>query len=141
MQKKIVLVVGLVLAAFLSKAQGTGDILIGVGFDILKSTNTGFGDQVQLGAEGNYFVNSEFSVTVGFENWTAGTTSLVLGGRYYIQNDIFARARGLIGENDISIGGGYSHSLTKHWQVEAIADIYFKGDFAIRGGVAYLLGR
>ncbi len=106
-------------------------MLIGGGIDILKSNNSGFGNQVQLGAELNYFINSEFSITGGFENWTAGTTSLVLGGRYYIQNDIFARIRGLIGGNDISIGGGYSHPVNKHWRVEAMGDIYFQGDFAI----------
>lgn len=141
MGKKLILVVGMLFTVFFVKAQGTGDMLIGAGLDIIKSNNTGFGNQVQLGAEFNYFINSEFSVTGGFENWTAGTTSLVLGGRYYIQNNIFARIRGIIGDNDISVGGGYSHPLNKHWKLEAMGDVYFGGDFAIRGGVAYLLGK
>ena len=124
-----------------ANAQGTGDVLIGGGLDILKSNNTGFGDQVQMGVEANYFINSEFSITGGLENWTAGTTSLVVGGRYYIKKNIFARIRGIIGDDGISIGVGYSHSLSKHWKVETMGDIYFRGDFAIRGGVAYLLNK
>lgn len=142
MKRKIVLGVWIILLVVAgAKAQGTGDLLIGAGLDLLKSNNSGFGDQVQIGAEVNYFINSEFSVTGGLENWTAGTTSLVLGGRYYIQNNVFARIRGIIGDNDISVGGGYSHSLNKNWKLEAMGDIYFEGDFAIRGGVAYLLNK
>lgn len=140
MTKKLTLIVGLLLAGYIVKAQGTGDLMLGGGLDILKSSNSGFGDQVQLGIEGNYFINSQFTATAGFENWTAGSTSFVIGTRYYIQDNIFARIRGIFGENDISIGGGYSHPLNKHWRVEAMGDIYFEGDFAIRGGVAYVLG-
>lgn len=139
--KKVLVVVGMLLSASIVKAQGAGDMLVGAGLDFLKSNNTGFGNQVQLGAEFNYFINGEFAATAGFENWTAGTTSLVIGGRFYIQNNIFARIRGIIGDNDISIGGGYSHKINKHWRLEAMGDIYFEGDFALRGGVAYLLGK
>lgn len=141
MKKKLVLVVGMMLMVFLVKAQGTGDMLIGGGLDILKSNNIGFGNQVQLGVEVNYFINSQFTVSAGFENWTAGKTSLVLGGRYFIKDNIFARIRGIIGDNDLSIGGGYSHPINKHWRIEAMGDIFLVGDFAIRGGVAYLLGK
>jgi hypothetical protein len=139
--RNVLVVVMMVLTAYLAKAQGSGDMLIGAGIDVLKSSNSGFGNQVQLGAEFNYFINGEFAVTAGFENWTAGTTSLVIGGRYYIQNNIFARIRGIIGDNDLSIGGGYSHEINKHWRLEAMGDIYLEGDFALRGGVAYLLGK
>ena len=141
MRKNLILVTVILFAAISAKAQGAGDLLIGAGLDILKSNNTGFGDQVQLGVEANYFINSEFSVTGGVENWTAGKTSLIIGGRYYIQENIFARVRGIIGDNDISVGGGYSYPLSKNWRVEAMGDIYFEGDFALRGGVAYLLGK
>jgi len=141
MKKNIIIVTVILLAAAATKAQSSGDMLVGAGLDFLKSNNTGFGNQVQLGAEFNYFINGEFTATAGFENWTAGTTSLVIGGRFYIQNNIFARIRGIIGDNDISIGGGYSHEINKHWRLEAMGDIYFEGDFALRGGVAYLLGK
>ena len=141
MKRNLIVVAVTLLAVVSAKAQGSGDILIGAGLDVLKSNNTGFGNQVQLGAEANYFINSEFSVTGGVENWTAGKTSLIIGGRYYIQENIFARVRGIIGDNDISVGGGYSYPLNKHWRVEAIGDIYFEGDFGIRGGVAYMLGK
>jgi hypothetical protein len=139
MRKNLIVTAAILLVTVSAQAQGAGDILIGAGLDVLKSNNTGFGDQVQLGAEANYFINSEFSVSAGFENWTAGKTSLVIGLRYYIQENIFTRVRGIIGDNDISVGGGYSYPLNKHWRLEAIGDIYFEGDFALRGGVAYLL--
>ena len=139
MRKNIILSIATLLVALSAKAQSSGDMLVGAGLDILKSNNTGFGNQVQMGAEFNYFVNGELAATAGFENWTAGTTSLVIGTRYYIQNNIFARVRGIIGDNDLSIGGGYSHDLNKNWRLEAMGDIYFQGYFVLRGGVSYLL--
>jgi hypothetical protein len=141
MRKNIILIALTLLVAISAKAQGSGDLMINGGLDLLKSDNNGFGNEVQLGVEANYFFNSELTASAGFENWTSGTTSIVLGTRYYIKDDIFARVRALFGENDISIGGGYSHSLNKHWRIEAMGDIYLEGDFALRGGVAYMFGK
>jgi len=58
--------------------------------------------------------------------------------RWYPVENIFARFRGLIGENEVSLGAGYWRNLDEHWRFEGMADLYFQGDIAFRVGVAYL---
>jgi len=49
------------------------------------------------------------------------------------------RARGLIGENDLSLGAGWNQPLSESWRFEAIGDFYFTGEFAARLGAVYIL--
>jgi len=121
-------------------AQSSGSFMIGVGGDVIKTDIRNFADKGQMGAELNYFIIRNFTVTGGFELWTAGRESFVLGMRYYPVKNLFARFRGLIGANQVDLGAGYSYPLNKNWKIEGIGDFYFdSSEFAFRIGVAYLI--
>ncbi len=122
-----------------STAQIAKDILVGVGFDLVKTDNEGFGRKAQFGVEGNYFLTRKFTASAGVDFWTGDHVSLVLGGRWYPVENVFVRARGLIGENDFSIGGGWAKPINEQWRFEAMGDFYFKVNFAIRVGVVYVI--
>ena len=133
----------LILIVFLlgfarSNAQSTGSIMAGGGLDLLKSDINNIADKSQVGFEVNYFLLRNYSVTGGLEIWTRGNESLLLGMRWYPVENIFARFRGLIGENEVSIGAGYWRNIDNNWRFEGMADLYFQGDVAFRAGVAYL---
>jgi hypothetical protein len=64
-----------------------------------------------------------------------------VGGRWYPVADAFVRARGFIGANDVSIGGGWVKPLKEHLRFEAIGDVYFDGQIAIRCGLSYTFPR
>jgi hypothetical protein len=121
-------------------AQSTNDFLISGGFDFIKTDIRQVFDKAQFGLEVNYFLQPKFAVGAGGEFWTRGANSFVLGARYYPAENIFVRARGLIGANDFALGGGYSKPIHKYWRLEAMGDVYLaRPNLAIRGGVSYII--
>ena len=123
-------------------AQNSGNVMLAGGLDIIKSDINSFAGKVQTGLEAHYFINRSFSADIGFEIWSDSENSFVFGIRYYPGSRWFARARGLLGVDDFSLGGGYSHPLTNNWRVEGIADYYFdQGELGIRAGLAYIFRR
>lgn len=129
----------LVFTANITSAQIGGDFLIGGYADIIKTDNDGFMQKAQFGAEFNYFIDRKFTGTAGIDIWTDDKASFVIGGRWYPVDIFFVRARGLIGENDLSLGAGWNKPFNENWRFEAIADFYFKGEFGIRAGLAYTI--
>jgi hypothetical protein len=120
-------------------AQSTHDIMVGGAQDLIKTDNNKLFDKAQLGVEANYFIIRHFSVGAGAELWTNQKSSFVMGMRWYANDNFFVRFRGLIGENDASLGAGWSQPLNKDWRIEGMGDFYFKGDFALRAGFAYVI--
>jgi len=115
--------------------------MVGGALDLIKSDNSGFLDKAQIGLEGNYFITRKFTGTAGVEFWTSDDVSFVLGARWFPIDEAFVRVRGLLGENDFAIGGGWTKPLNENLRFEAMGDFYFKGEFAIRAGVAYVFRR
>jgi hypothetical protein len=139
MTKHCLFSIAFIFSVSFSYAQIAKDILVGGSFDVIKTDNNGFVKKAQLGIEGNYFLTRKFTVSAGFEFWTGDNVSLVLGGRWYPVDNVFVRARGLIGENDLAIGGGWAKPINENWRFEAMGDFYFKVDFAIRIGAVYVI--
>ena len=138
---RILSTIVLLFIAQLSFSQIAKDFMLGGGLDLIKSDNNSFLDKAQLGVEANYFITRKFTGTVGIEIWTADDFSFVLGARWFPIDEAFVRVRGLVGENDLSIGGGWTKPLNEFWRFEAMGDFYFRGEFAIRAGVAYVIRR
>jgi hypothetical protein len=136
---KIMIISLLCLSAGLACAQSTTDIMVGGGFDLFKTDNRKLFDKGQVNLEANYFVVRHFAVGAGVELWTANPNSFVMGMRWYADDNFFARLRGLIGANDVSLGVGWSKPILTDWRFEALGDFYFKGDFGLRAGVAYII--
>jgi hypothetical protein len=132
----LVLIMGLQAA---TNAQSTNDFMIGFGLDFLKTDFNAVGDKVQLGAELNYFLRNNFSVTGGFEFWSQDRNSLIIGMRWYPIDNAFVRFRGLLGENDLALGFGWSKALDRNFRFEAMGDYYTTGDFAVRAGIAFVI--
>ena len=130
-----------VLLANLAHAQIAHDYMVGVSSDLIKTDNSGAFKKIQAGAEFNYFVHRRITVTTGFELWTADEISFVIGGRWFPTEDFFVRARGLVGTNEVSLGGGWVKPLNESFRFEATGDFYFKGEFAIRVGLHYVFRR
>ncbi|MBX2961902.1 MAG: hypothetical protein KF687_05265 [Cyclobacteriaceae bacterium] len=122
-------------------AQSSQDFMIGGALDFLKTDNQDLFGKAQIGFEANYFVIRKFTVTAGVDIWTNRDASFVFGSRWYLADKFFTRFRGLIGENDFSIGAGGAIPFQNNWRFEVMGDFYFKGDFAVRGGVAYIIGK
>jgi hypothetical protein len=121
-------------------AQSKGDILIGVQGDLIKTNNSGYFQRFQLGTEGNYFFHKKFSATGAMEYWSENRQfSLVAGARWYPIEDAFIRVRGLLGANDLAIGGGWSMPVKEKIRFEALSDFYFAGHITIRAGFTFLL--
>jgi hypothetical protein len=139
--KAFIFFVLLSMLAAMSFAQTSGDILIGMNLDLVKSDNDGYFEKTQFGLEGNYFISQKFTGTVGIEVWTRGISSAVVGARWYPAKNAFIRARALFGANDFSIGGGWAKPLTEQLRLESMADFYFAGNFSIRAGFAYQIRR
>src|SRR3954469_6960486 len=135
------LLIGFAMLAYgFVSAQSTNDFLISGGFDFIKTDINKAFDKAQVGLEVNYFLQRKFAVGAGGEFWKGGANSFVLGARYYPTENIFVRMRGLIGANDLAIGGGYSKPIHKYWRLEAMGDIYLAHpNFALRGGVSYVI--
>lgn len=123
-----------------SKAQSSNDILLSGGFDLIKTDYSRFADKLQLGAEANYFVVRHFAAGAGVELWTRHPSSFAMGVRYYPIDNFFVRFRGLIGANDVALGGGWSKPINEKWRFEAIGDFYLgQTEFSIRAGVGYVI--
>jgi hypothetical protein len=138
MIKKIILLSSLLTIAFCSHAQIANDVMVGGGFDLIKTDYSSFFDKAQIGGEVNYFITKDFTGTAGLEVWTADQLSFVLGGRYYPIDEVFLRARGLIGVNDLSIGAGWTKPIGEKVRLEAMADFYFDLQFSVRVGFGYV---
>lgn len=130
----------LLVGFFTARAQATHDLFISGGIDIVKTDMVKAFEKVQLGIEGNYFVTRNFAVGAGAELWSRQTSSFVLGMRWYADDHLFFRLRGLVGVNDANLGIGWSKPLSEKWRFEAIGDFYFnQSAFALRGGVSYVI--
>jgi hypothetical protein len=138
---KLLFTICICCIAGIAQAQSTRDIMLGGGFDILKTDNRSLLNKVQLGFEGNYFIKRRVALGIGTELWTNNQkSSFVLGTRLYANYKVFFRFRGLIGVNDISMGMGYSKPVDKNLRVEGMGDYYFNGAaFALRVGLGYIL--
>jgi hypothetical protein len=135
----MLLVVGLLVIVHHSMAQIAEDLMVGGHFDVVKTDYSNILEKVQFGAEVNYFAAKKITATAGFEYWTEEGISFLVGGRWYPRENAFVRVRGLVGANDLSIGGGWSKPINENLKFEAIGDFYFKFDFAIRVGVVYIM--
>jgi hypothetical protein len=114
--------------------------MIGISGDLVKTDTEGLLKKAQTGAEINYFLHRKVTVTGGIDIWTGSDdkVSFIIGGRWFPTEDFFVRARGLVGQNDITIGGGWTQPINEHLKFEAIGDFYFKADFSIRIGINYI---
>lgn len=138
--KKTALIFSSLLLSFFCYSQSSNSILIGGGFDFIKTDNTGLLEKMQLGLEGHYFVVRHFAVGAGTEIWTDKRSSFMMGMRYYLMDNVFVRFRGLIGANDASLGAGWAKPLNDKLRFEAMGDFYFADpQFGVRAGVSYVL--
>jgi hypothetical protein len=135
--KFVFLSLSLITFSFYSSAQTAKDFLIGMNFDMIKSDNDGYFEKAQAGVEVNYFISRKLTATTGIEVWTRDGASAVIGARWFPVKDAYIRFRGLIGADDLSIGGGWAKPMTEKLRFESMADFYFAGDFCIRAGLAY----
>ena len=138
--KPILFTFSLLLFTQLGYAQIADDFMIGVSGDLVKTDMDGIFKKAQTGAEINYFLHRKFTVSGGIDFWSGDDdkVSFVIGGRWFPTEDFFVRARGLVGQNDINIGGGWTQPINEHLKFEAIGDFYFQGDFSIRVGINYV---
>jgi hypothetical protein len=139
MTRRLLFFLAFIFSTSFSIAQISKDIMVGGAFDLIKTDNNGFLKKAQFGVEGNYFLTRKFTASAGFDYWTGDNFSLVLGGRWYPVENVFVRARGLIGENDFAIGGGWAKPINESWRFEAMGDFYFRVNFAVRVGAVYVI--
>ena len=140
--KRLLLLAIACVATTSACAQIAKDFMAGVHLDLIKSGNDGYFEKVQTSAELNYFITRKFTATGGIEWWTSNNqVSLVMGSRWYPIPDAFVRVRGLIGANDVAVGGGWAKPLNVSWKFEAMGDVYFRGNIAIRAGLVYIIRR
>ena len=130
----------LMLAVSLSSfGQNAHDSMVLLQTDLVKTDNLNLFRKAQLGGEYHYFATSTITANAGFEVWTDDELSFSIGARWYPAEYAFVRIKGLIGENDVVVGGGWVIPLNNTFRFEASGDFYFKVDFAIRVGIAYLI--
>lgn len=140
MNKYLLAIIFTSLISYTLQAQSSNDILVGGGFDLIKTDNNQLFDKVQIGLEAHYFVVRNFAAGAGFEIWPQQKSSFMMGMRWYALDHVFIRARGLIGANDVSIGGGWAKPIKENWRFEAMGDFYVADtEFAIRAGVSYII--
>jgi len=133
----LILFTALALPSF---AQSNNDIMVGGSLDLIKTNYSSFLDKAQIGLEANYFVVRHFAASGGVEFWTKDKTSFMMGMRWYANDHVFVRLRGLIGVNDVSIGGGWVKPINDSWRFEATGDFYVADtEFAIRAGLNYVI--
>ncbi|MEY4930729.1 MAG: hypothetical protein RI909_1453 [Bacteroidota bacterium] len=114
--------------------------MVSSSIDLIKTNYSSFLDKGQIGLEANYFVVRHFAASAGVEIWTKQKSSFMMGMRWYPHDHVFVRFRGLIGANDVSIGGGWVKPINDAWRFEAIGDFYMADtEFAIRAGLSYLI--
>jgi hypothetical protein len=130
----------LVAFSLTSLAQSNHDIMVSSSIDLIKTDYSSFLDKGQIGLEGHYFVVRNFAASAGVELWTKQKSSFMMGMRWYPVDHVFVRFRGLIGTNDVSIGGGWVKPINDAWRFEAIGDFYVADtEFAIRAGLSYVI--
>lgn len=129
------------LSSAAAHAQDEADYTVALHIDLVKTDNLRLFDKAQFGAEVNYFIKDRFTATSGFEIWTGDEFSFLIGGRWYPTEEAFVRARGLIGANVLSIGGGWMKPINDNFRFEAMGDFYFNVDFSIRAGIIYIIRR
>ncbi len=140
MLKKSLFTLFICSLALISRAQSTHDVLVGGGMDLIKSGSDGLLKRAQVGLEIHYFVERRFAVGIGTEIWTTNQkNSFMMGMRWYANDHVFVRFRGLIGANDAAIGLGYSKPLSKNLRFEGMGDFYFVGNLGFRCGLSYIL--
>jgi hypothetical protein len=138
---RLIIILLLLFSSVEAFAQEAGDFLVGLHMDLIKSDYDSYFEKAQVGLEGSYFISRKFAGTGGIEVWTREGASAVIGMRYFPINDAYIRVRGLIGANDLSIGGGWAKPMTEELRFESMADFYFNGTFCIRAGLAFLIIR
>ena len=125
----------------LSFGQRAKQFMLGVQADLIKSDNDGLFDKMQGWFEGSYYASRKFAVTAGAEGWSGHQGAiLTIGARFCPIDEAFIRVRALP-QKSYSIGAGFTKPLSENVRVEAMADFYWGGQIAIRGGVAYGLGK
>jgi hypothetical protein len=120
-------------------AQSTNDLMVTGALDLVKTDIAEPFDKAQIGFELHYFVTRKFTTSAGLEIWTFRDESFVFGSRWYLNDSFFARFRALIGENDFSIGMGAAIPIQSPFRVEIMGDYYFRGEFALRAGLSYVI--
>ncbi|CAN5290577.1 hypothetical protein BH09BAC3_BH09BAC3_17750 [soil metagenome] len=140
--KSVFIIIFFTSISFISNGQSSHDFLIGGGLDIIKTDNYKVFDKAQIGVEAHYFFQRRFALGAGMEIWTRQKNSFMMGVRWYANDNIFLRFRGLIGVNDAVLGAGWSTPLSEKVRLEAMGDFYFNsGQFALRGGIGYVIRR
>jgi len=130
----------LIVFALPSFAQSNNDIMVSGSVDLIKTDYSSFLDKAQIGLEANYFVVRHFAAGAGVELWTRQKSSFMMGMRWYPHDHVFVRVRGLIGANDVAIGGGWVKPINDTWRFEAIGDFYVTDtEFAIRAVLSYVI--
>jgi hypothetical protein len=136
-----ILPVLLSLLSTASYAQRTQRVMMGVHADLIKTDNDGLFEKMQGGFEGSYYLSRKFALTTGVEWWSDNDNPILLfGARFCPIDEAYFRIRGLL-QNDLAVGAGFARPLSDKLRVEALADIYFSGQIAIRAGIAYGIGR
>lgn len=140
LKRTITSLILIIAAANFIHAQSSNDIMVSGGFDLIKTDYDKAFGKAQLGFEANYFVIRHFSVGAGVDIWGKQRNSFVMGMRWYANDNIYVRFRGLIGANDAALGAGYSKAINKDWRIDGIGDFYFdSGQFGLRAGVSYII--
>ncbi|HEV8512342.1 MAG TPA: hypothetical protein VGQ59_03665 [Cyclobacteriaceae bacterium] len=140
MIKKYFLTLLVFSLAIISRAQSTHDVMVGGAMDLIKTDIKSAFNKAQFGFEANYFVVRHFAVGAGAEIWTTNQkNSFMMGMRWYANDHVFLRFRGLIGANDATIGLGYAKPINKNVLFESMGDFYFKGQFGLRFGLSFIL--
>ncbi|HNP07782.1 MAG TPA: hypothetical protein PKN99_09140 [Cyclobacteriaceae bacterium] len=138
--KKLLIVVFILGMVNWVSAQSTSDIMLGGGVDFIKTDNPGVFEKSQIGFEVNYFVVRHFAVGLGAEIWSNQKNSFAMGARWYANENVFLKFKGLIGANDVALGGGYAKALTQYLRLEGMGDFYVNNsEFGIRIGLAYVI--
>lgn len=138
--KSTLILLFLFAICLVGKGQSTNDVLVHAGFDLVKTDNNKLFEKGQFGFEADYFVVRHFAVGIGAEVWTAQRTSFAMGARWYANDNIFFRFRGLIGVNDAVAGIGWSKPIGNFLRFEALGDFYLGDlDFGLRGGLSYVI--
>lgn len=137
--KRLLTVILLGASLVTGYGQAEGDWMVAAHFDLVKTDFTKPLEKVQSAIEAHYFVRQNFTVHTGLEVWTQDELSFLVGARWYPREEVFVRLRGLIGANDVTLGGGFTKPVAGNLKFEAIADFYFSIDFAIRAGFIYMM--
>ncbi len=138
MKKLFLCILVLMLAVKFSSAQRT-PLEIGFAVDLFKTDYEKFAQKNQIGIEANYFVADRFTITGGYEAWSEGDNSIVVGSRFHLISPLYIRFRGLIKSNsDLSFGAGYVQSFDSNWRLKFAGDYFLNNnEIAARMGIAF----